>query len=179
MPRITVSSRPRSARGFASRIGLTVALCALLMPGVARPQQPASPPAAPAAAPTGPSSPAQPQPPATAAPAAGTVSGPVTKVPNSATLVIGDTRVRLAGVDPGPDDALPAIEDWLLHKAGALQCQPAGQTGRYICRAADGADIAGTIIRNGAARVGLGAPADYRKFETEARENHRGLWKEP
>jgi endonuclease YncB( thermonuclease family) len=180
MPRITVSSRPRTVCGSIFGVGLAVALCALLLPGLAHAQQqPATPaPATPAPATPAPATPA-PATPAPATPAPGTVSGTVTQVPNSATVVIGETRLRLAGVDPGPEDVLAPIEGWLLHQAGALQCQPAGQTGRYICRAADGADIAGTIIRNGAARVGLGAPADYRNFENEARENHRGLWKEP
>ena len=181
MPRITVydcrDGRSRRRRpSIIGEIATGVLLVAALLaaPGSPSAQQTASPAAAapPATAPA-PATPAVP-----AGPAA-TVSGAVTGLPNGATLIVGDQRIRLAGIDPAPPEVLGPIQDWLMHKAGALQCQAVAQTGRYVCRAADGADVAGTMIRNGAARVGMGATAEYRKFEDDARENHRGLWKEP
>jgi len=109
--------------------------------------------------------------------AAAVVSGPVTEVPNATTLVVGTSRIRLIGVDPGPPEVLAPFEDWLLHKAGTLKCTPIAQTGRYLCRAADGSDVGATAVLSGVARVGEGATADYRKFENQAREAKRGLWK--
>jgi endonuclease YncB( thermonuclease family) len=98
---------------------------------------------------------------------------------NAATLLVGDQRIRLVGIDPGPAAVLPPFANWLLHQAGTLQCQPVAQTGRYLCRKADGGDIGGTAVLSGVARIGMGATADYRKFENAARESKRGLWKEP
>jgi len=93
---------------------------------------------------------------ATEAPAV--VRGPATKVPNAATLVVADQRIRLLGIDPGPVTAL------------------APQTGRYRCFTASGVDVAEAAILNGAGRVGDGATPGYREREAEARQGHRGLW---
>src|SRR5690348_11953719 len=35
------------------------------------------------------------------------IRGPVTKVPNAATVVVAEHRIRLSGIDPGPFSALP------------------------------------------------------------------------
>jgi endonuclease YncB( thermonuclease family) len=106
------------------------------------------------------------------------VRGPVTRVPNAATLVVADQRVRLSGIDPGPPTALAPFENW-VRVQGALQCEPDAQTGRYRCFTSSGVDVAEAAILNGAGRVGDGATPGYRERETEARQGRRGLWQGP
>jgi endonuclease YncB( thermonuclease family) len=104
-----------------------------------------------------------------------TVRGQVTRVPNAATLVIADQRIRLSGIDPGPPAALAPFQNWVRGQE-ALECQPDAQTGRYRCFTANGVDVAEAAILNGAGRVGDGATPSYRERETDARQAHRGLW---
>ena len=106
------------------------------------------------------------------------IRGPVTKVPNAATLVVADRRIRLSGIDPGPFAALGSFESW-LHGQGALLCEPDAQTGRYRCFTSNGVDVAEAAILNGAGRVGDGAMPSYRERESEARQARRGLWQGP
>ena len=80
------------------------------------------------------------------------VQGPVTRVPNAATLVVGDQRIRLSGVDPGPPTVLAPFENW-LRAQGALSCEPDAQTGRYRCFTSGGVDVAeAAILERGRAR---------------------------
>ena len=44
------------------------------------------------------------------------VRGPVTRVPNAATLVVADQRIRLLGIDPGPLNFLSSFENWVRGK---------------------------------------------------------------
>lgn len=106
------------------------------------------------------------------------VSGPVTAVPDAATLVLGDRAIKLAGIDPGPPSALGGFETW-VHGRGPLECEPFAQTGRYRCFTNTGVDVAEAAILNGAGRVGDGATPGYREAETAARQAHRGLWQGP
>ena len=106
------------------------------------------------------------------------IHGPVTRVPNAATLVVGDQRLRLSGIDPGPQEALPPFENWVRGQ-GALTCEPDAQTGRYHCFTGGGVDVAEAAILNGAGRVGDGATPAYRESETQARTAKRGFWTEP
>ena len=101
--------------------------------------------------------------------------GPVTKVPNAATLVVADQRIRLSGIDPGPLTVLSPFENW-VRAQGPLTCEPEAQTGRYRCFTNGGIDVAEAAILNGAGRVGDGATPGYRDGETQARQSHRGLW---
>jgi endonuclease YncB( thermonuclease family) len=145
----------------------------------------AVPPSAPAAersaTPTGAATGAPPTTvlPATA-PAAtpGTIRGPVTRVPNAATLVVADQRLRLSGIDPGPQEALGPFENWVRGQ-GVLMCEPDAQTRRYHCFTGGGVDVAEAAILNGAGRVGDGATPAYRESETQARQGRRGLWAQP
>jgi endonuclease YncB( thermonuclease family) len=113
-----------------------------------------------------------------AAAAPGVVRGPATKVPNAATLVVADQRLRLSGIDPGPQDVLAPFESW-LRSQGALTCELDAQTGRYHCFTSGGIDVAQAAILNGAGRVGDGATPAYRDSETQARQGRRGLWQGP
>ena len=106
------------------------------------------------------------------------IRGLVTKVPNAATLVVGERRIRLSGIDPGPFAVLGSFESWLRNQ-GALVCEPDAQTGRYRCFTSNGVDVAEAAIQNGAGRVGDGATANYREREAEARQARRGLWQGP
>lgn len=106
------------------------------------------------------------------------VRGLVTKVPNAATLVVGDQRLRLAGVDPGPPAALGPFEKW-VEAQGALDCEQQAQTGRYRCLTGGAIDVGQAAILNGAGRVGDGASPAYRESETEARNAKRGFWGQP
>jgi endonuclease YncB( thermonuclease family) len=110
-----------------------------------------------------------------AASAAGAVRGTVSKVPNAATLVVGDQRIRLSGIDPGPLAVLGPFEKW-IEGQGALDCEPDAQTGRYQCLTGNGVDVAQAAILNGSGRVGDGAVPAYRDSETQARSARRGLW---
>ena len=118
--------------------------------------------------------------PAAATPAAapGAIRGPVTRVPNAATLIVADQRLRLSGIDPGPQEALAPFENWVRGQ-GALTCEPDAQTGRYHCFTGGGVDVAEAAILNGAGRVGDGATPEYRDSETQARNAKRGLWGQP
>jgi hypothetical protein len=131
------------------------------------------PPAALETAPAKAAAPGAATPEATSAPAV--LRGPVTGVPNAATLVVADQRIRLSGIDPGPLTVLSSFETW-IRAQGPLVCEPDAQTGRYRCFTSGGVDVAEAAILNGAGRVGDGATPGYRERETEARQAHRGLW---
>ncbi|HEY3909114.1 MAG TPA: hypothetical protein VGM07_04395 [Stellaceae bacterium] len=135
------------------------------------PPQPAPHPASPHPASLSSTSPLA----ATPAAAPGVVRGAVTRVPNAATLVVNDQRLRLSGIDPGPQEVLAPFESWVRGQ-GELICEPDAQTGRYHCLTSGGVDVAEAAILNGAGRVGDGATPAYRDSETAARQGRRGLW---
>lgn len=137
----------------------------------------AAPPAAVGAAPQA-ASPAVTPAAATAEGAAETIRGKVTRVPNAATLVVGDQRLRLSGIDPGPSAVLAAFESWVRGQ-GEVVCEPEAQTGRYRCFTGSGVDVAEAAILNGSGRVGDGAIPEYRTSEAQARQQKRGLWGQP
>jgi endonuclease YncB( thermonuclease family) len=110
--------------------------------------------------------------------APGAVRGKVTRVPNAATLVVGDQRLRLSGIDPGPIEDLGPFGSW-VRAQGELVCMPEAQTGRYRCLTGSGVDVAQAAILNGTGRVGDGAEPEYRDSETQARDGKRGLWAQP
>jgi endonuclease YncB( thermonuclease family) len=110
--------------------------------------------------------------------APGVIHGSVTRVPNATTLVVGDQRLRLSGIDPGPQEALPPFENWARGQ-GALTSEPDAQTGRYHCFTGGGVDGAEAAILNGAGPVGDGATPAYRERETRARTAKCGFWTEP
>jgi endonuclease YncB( thermonuclease family) len=145
------------------------------------PAAPSAPAGGQGAAPAGTEAAAPPAtspPPATPAAAPGVIHGPVTKVPNAATLVVADQRLRLSGIDPGPQEVLAPFENWVRGQ-GSLTCEPDAQTGRYHCFTGGAVDVAQAAILNGAGRVGDGATPEYRESETQARQGRRGLWQGP
>ncbi len=164
---------PREAIEYASN-------SAALVPAAGR--QGASSPAAPTPASTASATAAAsaraPGPTVTPVSATGAIRGKVTRVPNAATLVVGDQRVRLSGIDPGPSEVLGPFAGWVAGQ-GDLVCNPDAQTGRYRCLTGAGVDVAEAAILNGSGRVGDGATPEYRDSETQARQAHRGLWQGP
>jgi hypothetical protein len=90
------------------------------------------------------------------APAPGVIHESVTRVPNATTLVVGDQRRRLSGIDSGPQEALPPFENGVRGQ-GALTGEPDAQTGRYHYFTGGGFDGAEAAILNGAGPVGDGA----------------------
>lgn len=131
---------------------------------------------APAAAPAEVAHPSSPK--VLAPSARGAVRGKVERVPNASTLVVGDQRIRLSGIDPGPIEDLGPFEKW-VEAQGDLICEPDAGTERYHCLTGDGVDVAEAAILNGTGRVGDGAPPEYRDSETQARNAKRGLWGQP
>ena len=129
------------------------------------------PPAAAAAVPPAPATGSA----AAGAAAGGAIRGAVSKVPNGATLVVADQRIRLSGIDPGPQAVLAPFAKW-VEAQGVLDCEPDAGTGRYRCLTGGGIDVAQAAILNGSGRVGDGAPSVYRDSETLARSARRGLW---
>ena len=78
------------------------------------------------------------------------------RVPNAATLVVGDQRIRLSGIDPGPIEDLGPFEKW-VEAQGDLICEPDARTERYHCLTGEGVDVAEAAILNGTGHVGDGA----------------------
>jgi endonuclease YncB( thermonuclease family) len=74
--------------------------------------------------------------------------------------------------------ATTALMDLL---AGAsVRCMPTGQTrnGCPIARCeADGFDLSANMVHTGWALAGPGAPAQYRKLQTRAKDRRHGLWR--
>jgi endonuclease YncB( thermonuclease family) len=139
---------------------------------------PAAVPASTAASAVPPGPAAASSPPVAPASVAGQIRGKVARVPNAATLVVGDQRIRLSGIDPGPAEFLGPFESWVRNQ-GDLVCDPDAQTGRYHCFTGSGVDVAQAAILNGTGRVGDGASPEYRDSETQARDAKRGLWAQP
>jgi endonuclease YncB( thermonuclease family) len=167
LPNHAIAYLPRTAIEYENGAAAAVTPAA---PRGADPQAPA-PAATPATAPAA-TSPA-------GAPGAGSaIRGTVSKVPNAATLVVADQRIRLSGIDPGPQAVLGPFATW-VEAQGALDCEPDAQTGSYRCLTGSGIDVAQAAILNGAGRVGDGAPPGYRDSETQARNANRGLWGQP
>ncbi len=110
--------------------------------------------------------------------APGAIRGKIVRVPNATTLVVGDQRIRMSGIDPGPVEVLGPFESWVRGQ-GDIACEPDAQKGRYHCFTTSGVDVAEAAILNGAGRVGDGATPEYRDSETQARTAKRGLWGQP
>jgi endonuclease YncB( thermonuclease family) len=164
LPNHALAYLPRSAIEFENGGAASSAPAA---PRAANPAGATSPPTSAAATPAG-------------APASvsGAVRGTVSRVPNAATLVVANQRIRLSGIDPGPPAVLAPFEKW-VEAQGPLDCAPDAQTGRYRCLTGGGIDVAQAAILNGSGRVGDGASPAYRDSEIQARNAKRGLWGQP
>jgi endonuclease YncB( thermonuclease family) len=116
---------------------------------------------------------AQPAAPAPAAPA--DISGQVSEVPSTDTLVVGGQRVALAGVR-GVSEMAPPLQRWIASTGNSVTCHPVAT--RYRCTTANGSDVAQVVLQNGGGTATPDAPANYRGAEMQARMGHRGIWRQ-
>jgi endonuclease YncB( thermonuclease family) len=111
--------------------------------------------------------------PAPAAPA--NISGQVSEVPSTDTLVVGGQRVALAGVR-GVSEMAPPLQRWIASTGNSVTCHPVAS--RYRCTTANGSDVAQVVLQNGGGTATPDAPANYRGAEMQARMGHRGIWRQ-
>ncbi len=104
------------------------------------------------------------------------VSGAVTRVVDAATLVIGARTVRLGALDPGPLRFLDVVRPWLTGAASPVTCERRPDAA-FDCFSADRRDLGETMILNGLARAGAGAPGFYLEAQDKARQGKKGLWR--
>jgi endonuclease YncB( thermonuclease family) len=114
---------------------------------------------------------AQPRASASAAPA--DISGQVSEVPSTDTLVIGGQRVTLVGVR-GVSEMTQPLQRWIASTGNSVTCHPVGS--HYRCNTANGSDIGQVVLQNGGGTATPDAPANYRGAEMQARMGHRGIW---
>jgi endonuclease YncB( thermonuclease family) len=107
----------------------------------------------------------------TAAPAE--VTGIVSQVVSTDTLIVAGQRVRLEGLLGSQAMAAP-LRQWLARQGGRLRCRllAAG----YRCLTPAGQDVGLVVILVGAAECAAGAPSEYRMAQMQARQARRGLW---
>jgi endonuclease YncB( thermonuclease family) len=113
-----------------------------------------------------------PEPTRAAAPA--DISGQVSEVPSTDTLVVVGQRVTLAGVR-GVSEMAPPLQRWIAGTGNSVTCRPAGS--HYRCNTADGSDVAQVVLQNGGGTATPDAPASYRSAEIQARMARRGIWR--
>ncbi len=112
-----------------------------------------------------------------APPATGSNASVVEGVPHvvdTATLVVGDRTVHLAGV--AGESGEPARDMARYIGGRSVTCRPADPSGsQYRCRV--GAyDLAEAVLFNGGGRAAADAPLELKSAEGEARSAGRGLW---
>ena len=112
-------------------------------------------------------------PPAPASTTANEISGAVSDVLSTDTMIVAGQRVQLAGLRGTPSLAAP-FRRWLQGHGGQLSCRAIA--GRYQCTTANGLDVGRVLLLNGAAECDAGAPAEYQLAQQQARQARRGLW---
>lgn len=104
------------------------------------------------------------------------VSGAVTRVVDAATLVVGTRTIRLGAVEAGPVRFVEVVRPWLTGAASPLTCERRPDAA-FDCFSADRRDVGETMILNGLARAGAGAPAYYLEAQDKAKQAKKGLWR--
>ena len=100
-------------------------------------------------------------------------------VRDTATLVIDGRAVLLAGIEGVVGEAAGEIQDHIAAHGDHVSCTPkAEMPGYFTCLLADGTDLARLLLRNGIARIAVGAPDDYAPEQDAAVHEQRGIWKE-
>lgn len=112
-------------------------------------------------------------PPAPASTAPNEISGAVSDVLSTDTMIVAGQRVQLAGLRGTPSLAAP-FRRWLQGHGGQLSCRAVA--GRYQCNTPNGLDVGRVLLLNGAAECDAGAPAEYQLAQQQARQARRGLW---
>jgi endonuclease YncB( thermonuclease family) len=121
------------------------------------------------------SRPSPPPPPQSGGSVAGSaeVSGQVSQVLTTDTLVVAGRQVKLAGVR-GVAERSRDLQAYIASSGNSLTCQPVGS--RYRCMTSRGRDIAQVVLQNGAGTADVDASADYRAAEQAARSRRLGIW---
>jgi hypothetical protein len=102
------------------------------------------------------------------------VSG-VTRVVDTANLVVNGQPVQLAGIT-GEGGVYAAQLQGLINSQGdEVSCTLQGTA--YLCSLQNGLDIARTALYNGGADLANDASDDYRAQAAAARAAHKGIWK--
>ena len=112
-------------------------------------------------------------PPAPASTAPNEISGAVSDVLSTDTMIVAGQRVQLAGLRGTPSLAAP-FRRWIQGHGGQLSCH--ALAGRYQCTTPNGLDVGRVLLLNGAAECDAGAPAEYQLAQQQARQARRGLW---
>lgn len=124
-----------------------------------------------------------------------TIVGPA-RVVDGATLEVGETRVRLAGIEtPPPGKSCRATDGRIaachllaadalreVVRGNSLTCTLLGPSEPdgipfALCQTREGVDVGTRLIRKGWARVGTAAPETYLETEMGARRSVHGLWR--
>ena len=102
-------------------------------------------------------------------------SGVVSEVVDAATLIVGDNKVELAGIEPADRPAMKEkLANWLKSQGSKVECTPTMT--KYRCLTTTGIDVAETAISNGAGKATPEAPTNYHSAETNAHSQRRGMW---
>ena len=103
------------------------------------------------------------------------ITGQVSEVPLTDTLVVNGQHVKLAGVR-GVSEMTQPLQRWIASTGNSVTCQPAGA--RYRCTTANGSDVGQVVLQNGGGTATPDAPSSYRAAEMQARMGHRGIWRQ-
>jgi endonuclease YncB( thermonuclease family) len=101
------------------------------------------------------------------------VSGTVEQVIDTGTLKIQGETIALAGIKGLGSPYRDQLAKFIEEQGSQIRCEPMGD--RYICFVSN-VDLALAALTNGAARLAADATPQYRKAETEARRNRRGIF---
>jgi endonuclease YncB( thermonuclease family) len=113
--------------------------------------------------------------PTPAPPAPADISGQVSEVPSTDTLVVAGQRVTLAGVR-GVSEMTQPLQRWIASSGNSVTCKPVGS--HYRCTTANGSDVGQVVLQNGGGTATPDAPANYRGAEMQARMGRRGIWRQ-
>jgi endonuclease YncB( thermonuclease family) len=101
------------------------------------------------------------------------MSGPVEKVLDTATILVGGQRLLLAGITGFGSPYRDQLEKFIQEQGGKVRCAPVGD--RYSCFVSN-VDLGLAALTNGAARTAADASPAYRQAEAEAKKSKRGIY---
>jgi hypothetical protein len=102
------------------------------------------------------------------------VSG-ITRVVDTANLVVNGQPVQLAGITGEGGIYAAQLQGLISSQGDEVSCTLQGTT--YLCTLRNGLDIARTALYNGGADLANDATDDYRAQAAAARAAHKGIWK--
>jgi endonuclease YncB( thermonuclease family) len=101
------------------------------------------------------------------------MNGPVEKVLDTATLLVGGQRLLLAGITGFGSPYRDQLEKFIQEQGGKVRCAPVDD--RYSCFVSN-VDLGLAALTNGAARTAADASPAYRQAEAEAKKSKRGIY---